>query len=166
MADISAEELSRIKGLIGSTVGPYYIDVEKGMLRKVAEGVGDSNPLWQDEIYAHKTKYGGIVAYHTALLHCGPPQVIRKFKLFLADKIHFKAYYWGNELEYFKPVIAGDIISYIGKLADVQERREIFPGLPVTEGRGGTTLFIIIEVTYKNRREEIVIKGRYTFIRL
>jgi acyl dehydratase len=31
-------------------------------IRKFADGIGDSNPLWNDEEYAQKTRYGSIVA--------------------------------------------------------------------------------------------------------
>jgi acyl dehydratase len=32
------------------------------VIRHFADGLGDTNPLWTDEEYAKRTKWGGIIA--------------------------------------------------------------------------------------------------------
>ncbi len=51
-AGLSIEEL---KSKIGVEWPPLVYEIEKGMLRRFAQAVGDPNPLWQDEEYAAKS---------------------------------------------------------------------------------------------------------------
>ncbi len=51
-----------MRKMVGREAKPFYIEIEKGMIRKLAESIEDPNPLWQDEGYAEKTRYKGIIA--------------------------------------------------------------------------------------------------------
>jgi len=69
-----------------------YINNEEattGAIRRFADGIGDSNPLWRDEEYAQKTRYGRIVA---------PPSWVWS--------VHS-----GTEEEFYKPILLGDKIT-------------------------------------------------------
>src|SRR5699024_3946968 len=50
------------ESVIGLTSESFIFEVEKGHIRKFADSIGDSNPLYRDEEYAAKTTYGGIIA--------------------------------------------------------------------------------------------------------
>ena len=56
-----------IRNMIGTDLATEVFEVEKGMILKIAQAVEDPNPLWQDQEYAQKSRYGGIVA---------PPSII------------------------------------------------------------------------------------------
>ena len=43
-----------VKSYIGREFGLKVWEVEKGAIRKIAEAVGDPNPLWQDEALRYK----------------------------------------------------------------------------------------------------------------
>ena len=51
-----------MKECIGMVDPPAVYEVEKGSIRRYAEAVGDNNPLYRDEAYASKSRYGGIIA--------------------------------------------------------------------------------------------------------
>src|SRR5699024_12776421 len=53
------------ESVIGITSESFIFEVEKGHIRKFADSIGDSNPLYRDEEYAAKTTYGGIIASPT-----------------------------------------------------------------------------------------------------
>ena len=137
-APIITEEL---KGLLNVEFGPEVYEVEKGMVRKFAQAIGDLNPLWR------------TIAPPTF------PTVLRLEelyqKLFTAECPLSRFLNGGNALEYYQTINIGDVISVTGKLAGLRKR----------EGETGGALFMIVELTYKNQKGEIVAKGRDTFIR-
>lgn len=142
-----------LRQMVGKEGKPAVLEIEKGMVRKFAEAIGDPNPLWQDEQYAKKSRYKGIVA---------PPQIFCASMLSGAATrpdipLPYKRILdGGGEWEFFLPVKPGDIITSITKFADVLER----------EGKAGKMAFLIFETTHQNQRGEIVAKSRGTLINL
>ena len=134
---------------IGVESGPVVLEVEKGAIRRFAEAVGDSNPLWSDEVAARKSRYGGIIA---------PPTFLRSMRLAqpeLPFEIPFNRLLdGGSEWEYFEPVRSGDRISAVARIVELSER----------SGRLGTMLFLISETTYENHLGEVVATQRNTRI--
>lgn len=146
----TVEALRKAIGVEGETA---VIEIEKGMIRKFAEAIGDSNPLWQDEDYAKKRRYGGITAppelFCSSMLSGGGtrPDVPLPYKRILDG---------GGEWEFFLPVKPGDVITSTTKFVDLQER----------EGKTGKMAFLIFETTHQNQRGEVVAKSRGTLINL
>ncbi len=135
---VISEEL---QNLLNAEFGPEIYEVEKGMLKKFVEAIDDPNPRWQE--YAPPT-------FISAML---PNGLIRKL---LAAKCSLNRYLnGGNEIEYRKPIRVGDTISVYSKLSRMREMK----------GQDGPSLFMIVEVTYKNQDEEVVATGRNTYIR-
>lgn len=68
-AEITKESLQELRSRIGS----YYLcrygnkEVTRDSVRHFAQGMGDPNPLWQDEKYARRTRWGGLIAPPTYL---------------------------------------------------------------------------------------------------
>ncbi len=130
-----------LEALVNVEFGPEVYEIEKGMLRKFAEAIDDPNPRWLKE--APPTFPAALVPHE--LLH----------KLFNID-IPLKRLLNGtSELEYLQPIKAGDVISVTAKLTRLRQ-------IP---GAEGPTLFMFTEMTYTNQRDEVVVKGKSTYIK-
>lgn len=138
---------------IGVESEPTVYEIEKEPIRRWAESIGDPNPLYRDEEYAKSKGYDSIIA---------PPGFIAQYAFpvkFGAIKARIQSPFTrnlngGNEYEFFKPIVAGDIITSTSKLADLKER----------SGKMGPMLIQTMETTYKNQKGEVVFKARFTGI--
>ena len=142
-----------IRNAIGMEFGPYVYQVEKGAIRKFAEAIDDPNPLWQDEAYARKSRYGGIIASPTFLFCFRFDEVTERIAALecpLENELN-----GGSEIDYFQPIHPGDEITVRAKLAGAHEQ----------EGKRGKLLFFPIDLTYENQRGELVARHRFNFIR-
>ena len=129
----------------------------------------DFNPLWFDEEYARKSKWGGIIAPPSYLIAIDDGL---EFSSLLVEELMFTPPTWvpsepcpwnthkypnfvrtvttGFEFEFFEPVRPGDIIDTTVKLADVYWK----------QGKQQRLLFMEDEVTYTNQKGQLVAKGR------
>jgi len=138
--------IERLKDEVGVEWEPEVYEIEKGMIRRFAQAIDDQNPLWQDEEYASKSQYGGIIAPPTFVLPMSLEQIQQKMTNLMpgAARLH-----GGTELEYYQPVRPGDSITVSGKIANVRER----------QGRKmGSMVFVTFDLTCKNQRQELVAK--------
>ncbi len=145
---LSIEEL-RDKIGVEREAGVY--EIERGMIRKFALAIGDPNPLWQDEEYARKSKYGGIIAPPTFILTIGLEQIEQE----LTSLSSMTTLHGSTELECYQPVRPGDKITVTIRLANIRERQ----GKKI-----GKMVFMTFEITYKNQGQELVAKCRQTLI--
>ena len=135
---IISEEL---ESLLNVEFGPEVYEIEKGMVRKFAEAIEDPNPLWQQMTPP---------TFPAALI---PSELLHKL---LTARCPLTRYLNGaNELEYYRAIKVGDVISVTASLSKLRKM----------EGKEGRTLFMIVEITYTNQRGEVVAKGRNTYIR-
>lgn len=143
-----------LRDLLGVEADPEIHEVEKGHIKKFAQAIGDPNPLWNDMEYARKSRYGTIIGSPTFLIDAG----LHKFvdKLMSLPCPLKKLLNGGTKYVYHKPMKAGDTITSVSKLAELKEKA----------GKGGKLLLMVVEVTYKNQRGELVGKCYDTFIRL
>jgi 3-methylfumaryl-CoA hydratase len=130
-----------ISSLLNVDFGPEVYEIEKGMLKKFAEAIEDTDPRWLEQ--APPTFAAALVP--TELLH----------KLFNADIPLKRLLNGSSELEYLKPIKVGDVISVTARLTRLRQM----------SGASGPTLFMFTEVTYTNQRGEVVIKGKNTYIK-
>lgn len=118
--DIAAKKLADLKQLVGTEYKPYKVEIEKGMIRRLAEAIGDTNPLWRDEDKAKKSKYGGIVAppalYISIMMNGYQPGISKQPEM----KRGFDAW---HKLKIHAPIRPGDIINVTSKIVDVYEQR-------------------------------------------
>lgn len=142
---------------IGSLLNVVVTEVERGAIRRFCKATGDENPLWQDEDYARGTNYGGTVVPSgyliTMQMEDTPIPYLASYFRHLAAKGGMDV---GGEWEFFRQVRPGDTITVDRKLADFYEKR----------GSLGQMLFVVFETTYRNQRDEIVAKGRWSDIRI
>ena len=142
-----------IRNTVGKEFGPYVYEVEKGAIKKFADAIGDSNPQWQDEKYARESRYGSIIAPPTFLFSFRIDEVTQRMvelECPLENELN-----GGSEIEYFQPIRPGDVITVRARLIDAYERK----------GGSGKLLFLPIDVTYENQRNELVARHRFNFIR-
>jgi len=144
---LSIKEL-RDKIGVEREVGVY--EIEKGMIKKFALAIDDPNPLWQDEEYAGKSQYGGIVAPPTFIPTIGFERIEQELTSLSSAILH-----GSTELECYQPVRPGDKITVTSRLANIRE----------LQGKGTSkTAFMTFEITYKNQRQELVAKCRQILI--
>ena len=151
---------------IGKSMGKSVFQVEKEPIRRFADSVDDSNPLYWDEEYAKKSRYGSIIAppgLICAPWYSGRPVPWGKrgavsdeavARPDLAKAGYGRVLDGGVEWEFFVPVRAGDTITAESIIKDIMER----------EGRSGKMAFMITETTYTNQNGEVVAKTRGTSI--
>ncbi|MGH7878474.1 MAG: FAS1-like dehydratase domain-containing protein, partial [Candidatus Binataceae bacterium] len=60
-----------------------------------------------------------------------------------------------QEFELFKPILVGDVLTGVAKVAEIYEREG---------GRGGKMTFMVTEIEYKNQTGEKVAIARSTLI--
>ena len=137
-APIISDELN---SLLDVEFGPEVYRIDGSMVRKFAEAIGDPSPRWQQT---------APPTFAAAL------RLEKLFdKMFTAESPLKRVLNGSSELEYQQPINVGDVISVTGKLSRMRKR----------EGQGGSMLFMIFEMTYKNQRGDVVATGRNTIIR-
>ena len=126
---------------IGVESAPQTMVVEKGAIIKFALAIGDDNPLYNDEVAARETRFGGLVA---------PPTFLRSAVSARPD-LPFDAPFervldGGSDWEYFVPVRPGDHITSVSRIEDINERN----------GSIGLLLISTIVITYSNQFGQVV----------
>jgi len=143
---MSSLDIEKLEDEVGAEWEPRMYEIEKGMIRQFAQAIDDQNPLWQDEEYASKSRYGGIIAPPNFILTIGFEQAQQKMTSLMSGvgRLH-----GGTELEYYQPVRPGDTITVNGKIAQVQERES---------NKLGKIVLVTFDMSYENQREEPVAK--------
>ena len=161
------EEISKF---IGKSIGVVACEVEKGSIKRFADAVEETNPLYWDEEYAAKSRYGSIIAppgffgwpvklprgmtFQRPTDISDPPEVAEGMRAALAKGGYWRVVDGGVEYEFFQPVRAGDVLAAKSVIKDIIER----------EGKTGKLAFVIIETAYHNQKDELVAKARATAI--
>ena len=154
-----------IKKLIGTSGSPKFYEVEKGAIRRFADAVGDDSPLYHDEEYARKSKYGSIIAppgfFGWPLDQAGnsplavdiPPELESAFEQ--AGYPLSLVLDGGMEYEFFLPVRAGDVLSAVTIVRNLRER----------SNETGSIIVSFLDTTYHNQDGELVAKQQLMFVR-
>lgn len=105
---ITEEGLAKLRALEGTKLRPprefpFNETANKDSIRHFAWGVGDENPLWLDEAYAKKTRYGAVVA-PPSWLYSTIPTIQHGL-----PGVH--AFHSGDDWTFYKPVVEGDDIE-------------------------------------------------------
>jgi acyl dehydratase len=152
-------EIQNLRGTETTFSAPE--EVGKASIRRFAVAIGDDNPLYLDEEYAKKSKYGGIIApptfvcetgqfYSDELLEDGMSQDMQD----LAPSIKAMAIRGGNEYEFFHPLRPEDVITARSKIIDIYEKT----------AKTGRLLFIIRQWTYANHKNKVIATNKETMI--
>lgn len=122
----AVEEAQRYVGRVGPAVS---MTVERSMIRRFAEAIGDQNPLYYDEEFARATRWGGVIAPPTFLCLLLPPLAAPDID-FGTVKLN-----GGSRMEAFRPVRPGDVITGQAEYADVQGKEGSRGGMLIFQGR-------------------------------
>jgi acyl dehydratase len=119
-----------------------FAPVTKEEMIEFAAALGETNPLYIDEVAAAKGPYGGLVAPPTFVTKLRPnkftPEHLPKFGKFGFDG--------GRDLEVLAPVRPGDRLTMLSTIHDIYEKT----------GRTGSMYFIVIRNEVKNHNGEKV----------
>ena len=144
---------AELQQFVGYETVPQTIEIDKSMIRRFVEAVGDPNPLWQDEAKDHLSRYDGIVAPPSlvcAVLLTGTDRPLDVVEHLLPSRILDG----GAEWEVVRPIRLGEIITVVNRLADLTER----------QGRYGPMLMVSWEATWRDERQEVVARALSTTI--
>jgi len=140
---ITEESLSAFEDRVGVQLRIRNIfneEVTNDSIRKFANGIGDTNPLWQDKDYALKSPYGRVVAPPSWLASVFPTWVLQGL-----PGVH--AIHVSTDWTFYKPVFLGDRIR----------PESYFIGFNVGNSPfGGKTVVEHQEAKYFNQRGELV----------
>ena len=149
MSDDGEVLVAQLQQLVGTEMTVTAQEaVGRAFIRQFALAIEDDNPLYHDEEYARGTHYGGIVAPLTYI--CETWQYLvgdldetgwpaRRIRLPVGTEIR-----GGNEYEFFQPFRPDDILTARWKVVDVYQK----------QGRTGSLIFLVYDITYTNQRGE------------
>ena len=139
-----------IQKAIGQKSAPRSVDIEKGAIIKFAQAIEDDNPAYNDEQAARESRYGGLIAPPTFLRSVGVDRPEYPF-----DMPFTRLLDGGSDWEYFHPIRAGDRITAVAEIADINERT----------GRMGLMIIPSIVGTYRNQFDQVAATQTSTSIR-
>jgi acyl dehydratase len=143
-ARLTDEAIAEFKKLLNVELrhsAPPNTVATRDNIRHWAWGIGDDNPLWQDEDYAKRTVWGSIIA---------PPTFLHTFGHGDRGSIGLRGIHalWTEDIwEFLQPVRADDVIAYSGKIVDIAEK---------PSHMAGRTIESTCRTLYKNQRGEVV----------
>ena len=147
---LSDEMIERHRQRLGRTWEAEGL-LDRSAIDVFVRGIGDSNPLWQDEEYAADGPYGSTVA---------PPSVL--YRIHLGNALHglrgVMGYNIGTEWELLAPLYPGDRIRASIAFDEIEERDESrFAQRSIVEHYRGT---------WTNQRGEVVARSHVRNLRV
>ncbi|MGK2914213.1 MAG: MaoC family dehydratase N-terminal domain-containing protein [Porticoccaceae bacterium] len=140
------------KKYIGQVFDPVIVDVEKWQLKFFSKAVGETNPIYFDEVAARGAGYRSILAppTYSCTLSCAVPDPFAKF---IAMGMNLQRILHAQQrFEYFSPICAGDRVTFVSRIVDIHDKR------------GGAMQFVIEETVATNQNGEITTKLRQTIV--
>lgn len=144
---------------IGRVDAPYIREVEKGAIRRYVDAVGNDNPLYQDEDYARKTRYGGLISppgFFGWPVKTEPQSESVLAAMAAVEKAGFTRLLDGGIVyDFFRPIRAGDRLIVYMKVRDITERQT----------KGGSMIVMELEANYLDEKGDLVARSCQTLIR-
>lgn len=138
------------RSLVGRESEPQVVEVERGMIRRFAEALGDPNPIYVDEAAARAAGHPAVVAPPTFAAALAVNEQFRH-SLDLGTRLLLHG---DQQIEYARPVVAGDRLTLRSKVADVQER----------SGAGGPMDVLVLEDEARDPQGNLVFRSRATLV--
>ena len=138
------------RSLIGRESEPAVHEVEKGAIRRFAEALGDPNPVYVDEAAARAAGFPALVAPATFAVALTSNERFRH-SLDLGTRSILLG---EQQIELNRPIVAGDRITVVTRVADVQERA----------GASGPSDVLVLGAAGKDEKGELVFRARATLI--
>ena len=138
------------KNSVGRTTPPTLNEIEKGVIRRFAESLGDYNPIFYDEEYAKAAGFPSIVAPPTFPYALQTGADLRELLgVPLRALLHAEA-----ALSFERPIYAGDRLLVTSRVAEVLER----------PGPTGKMEMAVIEDEGKDEAGHLVYRLRRTYL--
>ena len=150
-----------VLAMIGRENVRHYV-VTKRDIRRFAQAIGETNPIYFDEDYAKSTKYGTIVA---------PPLFCQ---IFTFEDVHpdrlpkdgspieidvpipaQRTVGGASSYEIFQRVRVGDQITVKSTLKDIYTK----------QGKSGKLYFVVVETEFFNQENKLIAKESATYIK-
>lgn len=118
-------------------------------IERYAFGIGDPNPLWTDRSYALRSKHKRLLA---------PPSIVYALSGWdigsgLAG-VH--GLYVRSRIEWFRPIVEGDVLDSIGRMHEVSERPSRFAGRAILQG---------VEIVFTDQKRNVVCNAQHWNLR-
>jgi acyl dehydratase len=162
--EITDEGVSRMRARMNVPYGrakpPHNLLAGVDTIRHFAWSYGDDNPLYVDESYGIRTRWGGAIAPPMYLLTMGenevgplPADVRRESRGALSGVHLFNS---GTKIEFYRPIRPGDRMAEAIRLVDLVEKVSRFAG-------GNRSVISYNEHLYQNRETREVYARRLSW---
>jgi len=143
---------NKMKQMIGKATRPTRFEIEKGQIRRFAAAIGEENPIHNSEEAATAAGFKSIVAPPTfgAALDA-TASLITELGLDSRSTMHAE-----EEYEYFRPLVAGDVITVVHKVTDAYDKA----------APNGRLQFVVVETRATDAKSKPVFKGRRVLVEL
>ncbi len=148
---ITDEALGELRRRVGSKfkIDPFHTLLCKDSIRHFVDGVGDINPLYRDEEYARKTRYGRLVAPPSWLYSVFPTWVLQGLQ-----GVH--GFHSGNDWTFYKPLLEGDTITPELTFTHFEDKKSQF---------AGRIIIVHYDDNFYNQRGELVANAKAWSVR-
>jgi acyl dehydratase len=157
---ITDEGLAKLRARIGQGFPgrrPWRTEASRDAIYHLALAIGDLSPLYLDEAYARKTRWGTLIA---------PPIIVNSMDTLRAvgssglpeglPGVH--SIWTGSRYEWERPVCLGDRVTAESYLKEIVERESEFGG--------GRSLYQTYEAVYSNQNGDRIGRRNDTWIRI
>jgi acyl dehydratase len=130
---------------------PAINEVEKGSIRRFAEAIGETNPIYFEEAAARAAGYRSVVAPPTFPTTLRAGSDLRESLLLSPGKHLLQA---EQSFEYARPIVAGDKLTVRSKVVEVSQRQT----------PSGLTDVVVIEDEGRDETQEVVYRSRQLWV--
>lgn len=140
------------KSKIGYEFPPFEVELEKGQLRLFAKAIGETNPIYTDEVAAREAGYRSLPMPLTFPFCLGkfisdPTDTLHLFDLDFSNVMHGE-----QSFRYHTIACAGDVLRGQKKVMDVYERK------------AGVLEFIVVKTDFQNSAEQLICEASQTIV--
>jgi acyl dehydratase len=126
-------------------------EVERGAIRRFAEAIGETNPIYFEEAAARAAGYRSVVAPPTFPTTLRAASDLREGLMLSPGKHLLQA---EQSFEYARPIVAGDRLVVRTKIADVAQRQT----------PSGLTDVVVIEDEGRDDAGDVVYRSRQLWV--
>lgn len=135
----------------GREAKPAINEVEKGAIRRFAEAIGETNPIYFEEAAARAAGYRSVVAPPTFPTTLRAGSDLREGLMLAPGKHLLQA---EQSFEYARPIVAGDRLTIRSKVVEVAQRMT----------PSGPTDVVVIEDEGRDDTGELVYRSRHLWV--
>jgi len=139
------------RNAIGRESKPAINEVEKGSIRRFAEAIGETNPIYFEEAAARAAGYRSVVAPPTFPTTLRAGSDLREGLLLSLGKHLLQA---EQSFEYARPIVAGDKLTVRSKVVEVSQRQT----------PSGLTDVVVIEDEGRDEAQDVVYRSRQLWV--